>query len=148
MCRPEERLTKIQVTTRLEYFVARNLDWHVESSSQKKEERQWAIEAPKLDNARRLRGINFIDPEDEEYPETIRNAMKKLEVPIEAAMPCQMGTENRLHKLRETASENDESSKILKTKHPCIVEAHESTRNRFEHTRPRDREDHMAEKGK
>ena len=48
------------------------------SSSQKKEKRQWATEAPKLDNARRLRGINFIDPEDEEYPETIRNAMEKV----------------------------------------------------------------------
>ena len=106
-------------------------------TAQKKETRQWAIEAPKLDNARSQRGIHSIDREDGECKETIRNAMKKLEVPVEAAMPCQMGTENRLQKLRETASESDESSNILKTKHPCIVEAHESTRN----------EDHIAENG-
>ena len=28
---------------------------------------KWAIEKPKLDNARILRGIYFIDPEDEEF---------------------------------------------------------------------------------
>ena len=66
-----------------------------------------------------------------------KNAMKKLEVPIEAAMPCQMGTENRLQKLRETAGGSDESNKIQKTKIPCIVEAHEYMRKRFESTLPR-----------
>ena len=35
-----------------------------------------------------------MDPEDEEYPETIKNAVKKLEGPMDAAMPCRMGTEN------------------------------------------------------
>ena len=43
---------------------------------------------PKLDNGRRLRGIYFIDPEDGEHRETIKNARKKLEGPMEAAMPC------------------------------------------------------------
>ena len=36
-------------------------------------------EKPKLDNARKLRGIYFIDPEDKEFKETIKNARKKLE---------------------------------------------------------------------
>ena len=62
-------------------------------------------------------------------------------------MPCQMGTDNRLKKLLETGSESDESSKIQKTKHACIVEAHESTRNRLEATLPKDHEYHIAEKG-
>ena len=57
------------------------------------------------------------------------------------------GNRESLTEAAGNASESDESSKILKTKHPCIVEAHESTRNRFEHTRPRDREDHIAENG-
>ena len=61
-------------------------------------------------------------------------------------MPCQMGPENRLQKLRDAASESDESNKIQKTKHRCIVEAHESTRNRLESTLPKDHEDHIAEK--
>ena len=44
-------------------------------------------EKPKLDNARRLRGNYFIDPEDKEFKETIRNARKKLEMPMAPAMP-------------------------------------------------------------
>ena len=35
-------------------------------------EGEWAIEKPKLDNARKLTGICSIDPEDEEYKETIK----------------------------------------------------------------------------
>ena len=42
---------------------------------------------PKLDNARKLREIYFIDPEDKEVRETI-NARRKLETPIAPAMPC------------------------------------------------------------
>ena len=44
-----------------------------------------SIEKPKLDNARRLRGIYFIDPEDDECQETMKNARRKLEIPMPAA---------------------------------------------------------------
>ena len=44
-----------------------------------KERQKWSHEKPKLDNASRLRGIYFIDPEDKEFKETINNARKKLE---------------------------------------------------------------------
>ena len=37
----------------------------VSTAAQRKEKQQWAIEKPKLDNARTLRGIFFIDPDDE-----------------------------------------------------------------------------------
>ena len=53
-----------------------------------KEKHKWLNEKPKLDNARRLRGIYFIDPEDKEFKETIQNARKKLETPVPPAMPC------------------------------------------------------------
>ena len=43
-----------------------------------KEKHKWAIEKPKLENARRLWGMYFIDPEDNEFKETIRNARKKI----------------------------------------------------------------------
>ena len=46
-------------------------------ASKKKEKQEWAIEKPKLGNAGNLRGIYFIDPEDEEYKATIKNASKK-----------------------------------------------------------------------
>ena len=39
-----------------------------------------AIEKPTLDNARRLRGSYFIDPDDEEFKLTMKNASGKLEV--------------------------------------------------------------------
>ena len=40
-----------------------------------REKHKWAIEEPKLDNARRLRGIYFIDPGDK-FKEIIKNARK------------------------------------------------------------------------
>ena len=66
---------------------------------------------------------------------------------MEAAMPCKKGAKKRL-KLRETASESDESNKIPHTqkKHACIVESHESTRKRLEPTLPKDQEDHIEGK--
>ena len=43
-----------------------------------------------LDNARKLRGIFFIDPEDKEVKETIKNARKKFETPVAPAMLCKI----------------------------------------------------------
>ena len=60
-----------------------------------KEKHKWFDEKPKLDNARRLRGIYFIDPEDKEFKETIKNARKKLETPMAPAMPCKMSKNSR-----------------------------------------------------
>ena len=49
-------------------------------------EHKWADEKPKLDNARRLRGIFFIDPEDKKFKETIKNARRKLETSVAPAV--------------------------------------------------------------
>ena len=53
-----------------------------------KEKQKWSEEKIHLENARRLRGIYFIDPEDKEFKETIKNARKKLETSVAPAMPC------------------------------------------------------------
>ena len=45
-----------------------------------KAKKKWAIEKPKLDNARQMRGIFFIEPKDEEFKHTMKNARRKLEV--------------------------------------------------------------------
>ena len=45
-------------------------------------------------NARKLRGIYFIDPEDTEFKETIKNARKKLETSVAPAMPCKIMKKN------------------------------------------------------
>ena len=64
-------------------------------AAQKREKQEWAIAKPKLDNARQLRDIYFIDSEDGEHKETIKNARRKLEVPMDAAMPCKKGTKTQ-----------------------------------------------------
>ena len=43
-----------------------------------------------LENARKLRGIYFIDPEDKKIKETFKNARKKLETSVAPAMPCKI----------------------------------------------------------
>ena len=47
-----------------------------------------------LDNARKLRGIYFIDPEDTEFIETIKNARKKLETSVAPAVHCKIRKNN------------------------------------------------------
>ena len=41
---------------------------------------------PKLDNARILRGIYFVDPEDEEFKDIMTNARRRLEIPMPDAL--------------------------------------------------------------
>ena len=55
-----------------------------------KEKQKWSEEKLHLDNARKLRGICFIDPEDKEFKETIKNARKKLETSATPAVLCKM----------------------------------------------------------
>ena len=61
---------------------------HMSDASKRKEKQKWAVEKPKLENARRLRGIYFIDPEDEEFKFTMKNTRRKWEIQMQAAMPC------------------------------------------------------------
>ena len=109
-------------------------------AAQRKAKQKCAIEKPKLDNARRLRGIYFIDPADEEFKETVKkNAQRKSEVPMPAAMSCKFGS----GKYKETCR----TSEARKTKYACIVEADESMRKRLEGTLHKDHEDHIIGKG-
>ena len=52
-----------------------------------KEKQKWSEEKLHLENARKLRGICFIDPEDTEFKETTKNAREKLETSVALAMP-------------------------------------------------------------
>ena len=69
-----------------------------------------------LDNARKLRGIFFIDPDDMEFKETMRNALKKLELLMESAMPCKIQNLQR----REACGKEPDTRR---SRHACIVEA-------------------------
>ena len=55
-----------------------------------KEKQKWSEEKIHLENARKLRGIYFIDLEDTEFKEIIKNARKKLETSVAPAMPCKI----------------------------------------------------------
>ena len=79
----------------------------------------------------------FIDPEDKEFKETIKNDRKKLETPIAPAMPCK----NYEEALWECGGSNK-----IKTRLACILEASESTRLRMGEPFPKHHEDHIAEK--
>ena len=59
-----------------------------------KEKQKWSEEKIHLENERKLRGISFINPEDTEFKETIKNARKKLETSMAPAMPCKIMKKN------------------------------------------------------
>ena len=105
-----------------------------------KEKQKWSNEKPKLDNARRSRGIYFIDFEDKEFKETFKNARKKLETPMAPAIPCK--TSKKCKHVGARGKTNEFESKLA-----CILEASESTRLRMEESLPNYLGDHIAGKG-
>ena len=105
-----------------------------------KAKHKWSHEKPKLDNSRKLRGIYFIDFEDKEFKETIKNARKKLETPMAPAMLCKTSKKSKHGKTRGKTNE-------FKSKLACILEASESTRLRVEESLPNYHEDHIAGRG-
>ena len=83
------RLTRKQLTSRPDHKwpeLWKSMGKHAKL----KEKQKWLEEKLLLENARKLRGIHFIDPEDTEFKETIKNARKKLETSVAPAMPCKI----------------------------------------------------------
>ena len=76
----------------------------------------------------------FIDPEDKEFKETIKNARKKLETSVAPAMPCKMSKNNQHGATR--AKSNEIKSKLG----VC-----ESTRLRMGESLPTHHEDHILQ---
>ena len=116
--------------------MARTLEVNGGKHAKLKEKQKWSNEKLHLENARKFRGIYFIDPEDKEFKETIKNARKKLETSVALAMPCKI--------MNNCGS--DGSDKIH-TKLACILEADEPTRLRMGNSLPNHHEDHIAGKG-
>ena len=93
-------------------------------AAKKKAKQKWAIEKPKIDNARQLRGIHFTEPDDEEFKPIMKAARSKLEVPMPAAMPCKVPIKN--------SGETHRNIGKRKTKRACVIDANESTTPRLE----------------
>ena len=133
-----ERLTKKQKTSRPD-DVWPDM-WKFMSDAAKKTAKQrWAIEEPKLDNARQLRGIFFIEPNDEELKPTMKVARRKLDVPMPAAIPCKIPIKD--------SGETHRNIGKRKTKFARIVDADESTRPRLEGAGHKLHQDHITAKG-
>ena len=82
----EGRLTRKQTTSRPDTLWP-EIWTDMSDASKRKVKQKWTIEKPKLDNARKLRGIHFIDLDDGEFKDVMKNARGKLEVPMPAAIP-------------------------------------------------------------
>ena len=113
-----ERLTRKQKTSRPDE-VWSDMWKFVSNPAMKKAKQRWAIEKPKLDNARQLRGIYFSEKDDEEFKLIIKAARRKLEVPMPAAMPCKIPI--------KSSGETHRNIGKRMTKYACTVDADEST---------------------
>ena len=83
------RLTRKQLTSRPDHLwpeLWKSMGKHTKL----KEKQKWSDEKLHLENARKLLGIYFIDPEHTEFKETIKNARKKLETSVAPAMSCKI----------------------------------------------------------
>ena len=129
------RLTRKQLTSRPDHLWS-ELWKSMGKHAKLKEKQKWSNEKLHLENARKLRGIYFIDPENTEFKETIKNARKKLETSVAPAMPCKI--------MKNCGSGG---SNKIKTKLACILEANESTRMRMGNSIQHDHQDHIAGKG-
>ena len=130
-----ERLTRKQLTSRPDHLWP-ELWKSMGNHARLKEKQKWSNEEFHLENARKLRRIYFIDPEDAEFKETIKNARKKLETSVAPAMPCKI-----------TKNFGSGASNKVQTKLACILEADESPRMRMGNSIPHHHQDHFAGKG-
>ena len=104
-----------------------------------KEKQKWSHEKPHLFYARKLPGINFIDLENKEFKETIKNARKKLETQVALAIPFKISDSKK--------NCGSGASNIINTILACILEASESRRLRMGNSIPSNHEDHIAGRG-
>ena len=84
-----ERLTRKQQTSRPDHLwpeLWKSMGKHAKV----KEKQKWSNEKLHQENARKLRGISFIDSEDKEFKETIKNARKNFVTSVAPAMPCKI----------------------------------------------------------
>ena len=129
------RLTKVQPTSRQDHVWPEVWTNIGKALSQNRQKQEWKNEEPKLDHARRLTGIRFIDPDDQDYKETL--FVKKCEEKIGKTHGTSYASQqDGSHKHHESCKAGNCPQKIPKTIYGCTVESHESTRQRVESSVP------------
>ena len=86
-----------------------------------------------------MRGIFFIEPNDEEFKLTMKAARRKLDGPMPAAMLCKMPI--------KSSGEAYRSIGKRKTKYACVVDADERTRPKLEGAGHKLHQNHITAKG-
>ena len=107
-------------------FMARTLEDNGKNAKLK-EKQKWSNEKLHLDDARRLRGIYFIDPEDKEFKETVKNARKKLETPVAPAVPAKFSRTIRIVGVVHSINLNQKNLRVswkLVNIQDCVWENH------------------------
>ena len=105
-----------------------------------------ANDQAKLENARRMRGIYFIDPEDEEYQETIKTC-KAIVGSSDGSGPCRARIKTQTSRARRKLQRGQECPTRFKRQSTLEKwKFRESTRQRMEPTSRKGHEDHIAGK--
>ena len=128
------RLTKRQVTSKPDHLwpeLWKSMGKHAKL----KEKQKWSEEKLHLENARKLRGIHFIDPETRNSKKPLRMLARNWKTSVAPAMLCKI-----MKKCRSGVSNK------IKTKLACILEADESARLRMGNSMPHYHKD-IAGKG-
>ena len=127
-----EKINEKTVDIQVRPFMARVL----EANSKARQAEGEVDEKSHFENARKLRGIYFIDLDNKEFKETIKNARKKFEISVVPALPC---------KIAKNCGSG--ASNKIQTKFVCILEVNKSTRMRMGNSIPPNHEVHIVGKG-
>ena len=133
------RLTRKQLTSRPDHLWPEL--WEKMGKNAKLKERQkWSHQKPKLDNARKLLRIYFIDLEDKDSRKPSRMLVRNWK---HQWLPLCLARKARTVSI----TVNRDKSNKVKSKLACILEASESTRLRMGDSLPNHHKDHIAGKG-
>ena len=137
------RLTKVQTSVRPDH-VCPEVWTQIGKAAQNREEPEWKNENPKLDSARRLTGTYSVDPDDQDYKETLK---KRGENWKDIWQQLCLAKRKAQTSTTKVAAEVIACQKVPKIICGCTVEFHESTRRRVEPSQPAKHEDHIAGRG-
>ena len=132
-----ERLTRKHLTSRPDYLWP-ELWEKLRRNAELRKKLKWAIEKPKLDNTRRLRGIYFIENEDKSSRKSLR--MQEEHWKHQWLLPC------LARHARKTSMERP-VARLMISNQNLRVSPRESTRMRMEESLPNYHEDHIAGRG-
>ena len=100
------------------------------------------------ENARKLRSIYFVVPEDEEYTEITKHASRKLQVRVDAGVPCKKKQQQKARPAARKLERGDMHPTRFQNRSVHVSWGLVNPLDNFlEPSLPKDHEDHVAGKG-